>query len=70
MTAEITAPRRSAEHPDYQIECEEAIEDAVRELVDRIIITGWKPETVYAAVASVAVSLGIAYDEDPDPAYG
>lgn len=66
---EVPKPRPGIDgHPDYQIICEEAIEDAVRELIDRVIIAGWKPEVAFAAVSSVAHSLGIAYAEDPDPA--
>lgn len=64
----IPAPRRTDAHPDYQLDCEEAMDLEVRDLVDRLIHAGWRPETVFAALASVARHQAMAYAEDPDPA--
>lgn len=64
----ITPPRRTPDHPDYQLDCEEALDLAVRALVDEAIVAGWKPETVYEALGSLADNQRLAYDEDPDPA--
>lgn len=64
----ITPPRRTPDHPDYQLDCEEALDLAVRALVDEAIVAGWKPEVIYEALASVADNQRLAYDEDPDPA--
>lgn len=61
-------PPHDPTHPDYQLDCEEALDLAVRALVDEAIVAGWKPEVVYAALASVADNQRLAYDEDPDPA--
>lgn len=66
----ITAPTHPADHPDYQLDCEQAIDMAVGALVDEAIFAGWKPETVYAALVSVANNQRLAYDEDPDPSDG
>lgn len=67
---QIDSPRRQPDHPDYQLDLEEAIDLPLREFVDAVIQAGWKPETVFAAVESVARNQAIAYAEDPDPAYG
>lgn len=67
---QISGPVRSPDHPDYQLDCEEAIDLPLREFIDGVIQAGWKPETVFAAVESVARNQALAYAEDPDPAYG
>lgn len=64
----IASPRHKTNHPGYQQGCEEALDPAVRALVDEAIQAGWRPETVYEALGSVADNQRLAYDEDPDPA--
>lgn len=64
----ITPPRRTSDHPDYRLECEEALDLTVRALVDETIVAGWKPETVYEALGSLADNQRLAYNEDPDRA--
>lgn len=64
----ISSPVRPADHPDYRLDCQEAIDLAVRDLVDTVIQAGWEPLTVYAALKSVAIYQRLAYLEDPDPA--
>lgn len=60
-------PRRPA-YPDRQLECEEAVDIALRDLVDAAVTSGWKAEEVFEAIESVLASQRIAYAEDPDPA--
>lgn len=64
----IKAPVRPADHPDYRLDCEEAIDLSVRELVDEAIQAGWRPDTIYDALTSVDGNKKIAYGLDPDPA--
>ncbi len=64
----IDRPSRPGAHPDYQIDCEMALEDEFRALVDRAVQAGWTPLVVYAAMSSLADNQRIAYGEDPDPA--
>lgn len=65
---QIDGPKHPEDHEDYQLDCEEAIDLPLREFIDGVIQAGWRPETVYAAVQSVAHHQKLAYDEDPDPA--
>lgn len=60
--------RPDNERADYQIDCEMALEDEFRALVDAAVQSGWRPTTVYAAMASLAENQRLAYAEDPDPA--
>lgn len=54
MNARIPPPHRPVSGQDVLLECEHAIDDAVRELVDQIITAGWPPKTVYDAIKRVA----------------
>lgn len=58
MISDITSPKRSAEHADYQIELEEALDIPIRGLVDAAIQAGWSPLANDKAVQSVAVNQG------------
>ncbi|NHT78931.1 hypothetical protein G8E10_24845 [Rhizobiaceae bacterium CRRU44] len=64
---EITSPKIAADHPDYQISCEEALDLPARDLVDKAIQAGWSPRVIYKALQEVARNQALAYEEDPDP---
>lgn len=68
MTLSIPSPRKPMSDADAQIDCEQAIDVPVRDLVDAIIQAGWPPDIAYAALKSVAENQALAYMEDPDPA--
>lgn len=61
-------PRFASNHPDYQIECEQALEDGLRRLIDEAFQAGWRPSIVFDALASLVENQRLAYAEDPDPA--
>lgn len=65
---EISSPKLNTEHPDYQLSCEEALDIALRDIVDIAIEAGWAPWIVFKAIQSVAINQALAYEEDPDPA--
>jgi hypothetical protein len=54
--------------PDVTLECERAIDGAVRELVDKAVTAGWPPEAAFKAIRRVTERQASAYQEDPDPA--
>lgn len=64
---QISSPRHKADHPDYGLECQEALDLPARDLVDRAIQAGWSPRAVYRALEEVARNQALAYEEDPDP---
>lgn len=64
----IRPPRFDSTHPDYQLECEAAMEDAMRELIDVAGQAGWRPKAIFPALASLVENQRLAYAEDPDPA--
>lgn len=65
---EVARPSLRTDHPDSQLSCEQALDDPVRDLIDAAIVSGWPPETVFAAIKSVVANRERAYAEDPDPA--
>ncbi len=68
MTAFISSPRKPMSDVDMQMDCEIAIDNATRDLVDAIIQAGWPPKVAYSALKNVAKNQALAYEEDPDPA--
>ena len=68
MNVRIAPPQRPADAPDAALECEHAIDTAMREFVDRLITAGWQPETAFAAIKRVVGRQAAAYQKDPDPA--
>lgn len=64
----ISEPRHAATFPDYGLECEEALDLPLADLIDQAIGAGWEPRRVYKAVESLAKMQALAYEEDPDPA--
>ena len=64
---EIFSPKFEKSHPDYELECEEALDLHVQELIEDAVQAGWGPRTIFKAIAKVAAAKAIAYEEDPDP---
>ncbi|HEV7245670.1 MAG TPA: hypothetical protein VGN93_01620 [Shinella sp.] len=64
----IDSPKNPPELGDRQLECELALEDAMRQLVDDAVVAGWAPREVFAALRSLVGNQRDAYGEDPDPA--
>ncbi|WLR90954.1 hypothetical protein [Shinella zoogloeoides] len=64
---DILAPRHLPDHPDYNLDCQEALDLAVRDLVDQAVQKGWSTREVLRALKSVAENQALAYEEDPDP---
>jgi hypothetical protein len=64
----IIRPRQEGNYPDRSADCEEAMDTAIRGLVDLANNAGWKTSEVLAAIANAIVHQRIAYSEDPDPA--
>lgn len=50
----IRQPRFNPDHPDYVLECEEAMEFALNEVGDLAEANGWTPEAVDAAMLNLA----------------
>lgn len=50
----ITPPRLPANHPDQNIECQEALEDELSALIERAEAVGWKLDDITAAVIALA----------------
>jgi hypothetical protein len=68
MNAHIPRPSGQSRGDNALLECEEAVDVAVRDLVDQVISAGWPPWLAFAAIKSVAQHQAIAYQHDPDPA--
>jgi hypothetical protein len=63
----VPSPKHPKTHPDYAINCEEALDLPLQDLIDRAVQTGWDTRTVMVALQSVAFNRALAYEEDPDP---
>lgn len=63
-------PSYDSTHPEYLTACKEALDNAVRELVDLAIVSGWEPAAVFASLDQIVRNQKLAYAEDPDPANG
>ncbi len=66
MNVRISPPQKPTTDPDVALECEQAIDGAVRELVDHAIVAGWPPEAAFEAIKRAADRQAMAYHEDPD----
>jgi hypothetical protein len=65
---DIPSPKHPANHDDYQIECEHALDMPLRDLVDMATVAGWLPDRIFDALASLIENQRSAYAEDSDPA--
>lgn len=52
----IAAPKYGYNDPDYMLECEEALDVAVREIVDQATQAGWSTRRVLVALVQVAAN--------------
>lgn len=64
----IQSPVRPFTHAHRSIDCKNALELHVMDLIDRAAQAGWKPREVMEALAEVVANQQEAYEEDPDPA--
>ncbi|MEO9341051.1 hypothetical protein ABFT80_27045 [Mesorhizobium sp. SB112] len=62
----IRPPAFDSTHPEYLTACAEALDDAVRELVDLAIVSGWEPPAVFTSLDQIVSNQKLAYVEDPD----
>lgn len=66
----VPSPEHPKTHHDYAINCEEALDLPLQDLIDRAAQAGWNTRTVIVALHSLAWNRAIAYEEDPDPENG
>ena len=52
----IPPPKRHAPYPDRDIDCQQAIEAAFQELMERASAAGWRPVEIAEAVGQVAIA--------------
>lgn len=64
----IRRPLQPGIYPDRDIDCEEAMDIAVSELVDLASNAGWTIPEALDAIARVIPNQRKAYAVDPDPA--
>jgi len=62
--AQIRSPKTQPSDPDHSIECQEAMEDAFLELVNRGVKAGWNVEQVISAVIELADTQMVLRQED------
>lgn len=55
-------------HPDRDLACEEAMDYALRDIVDAANEAGWSTPELLSAIERVIPNMRKAYAEDPDPA--
>ena len=67
MNAPIRSPRIPMSDVDAQIDCETAIDTAVRQLIDEIMQAGWAPQVAFGALRDAVENQARAYAADPDP---
>ena len=68
MNVRISPPQQPTTDPGVTLECEHAIDGAVRALVDHAIVAGWPPEATFEAIKRVVDRQAVAYHQDSDPA--
>ncbi|HEY0120681.1 MAG TPA: hypothetical protein VGC14_02780 [Rhizobium sp.] len=64
----ISPPKIVIDHPDRDIECQEALSDAFIELTDRARAAGWLDQEVAAALGELADNwmLALIHNDDLD----
>ncbi|MEQ1950985.1 hypothetical protein [Mesorhizobium sp. CN2-181] len=63
MTGRVDPPKRMHDYPDRDIDCQQALEREVQELIARAQAAGWTFEDVGPAVGSLLWAHGRAMDE-------
>jgi hypothetical protein len=64
----MNSPRNIPDDHDRAMDCQEAVDMPLRELVDSMVVLGWKAPEVFDALEEVIKNERRAYDADPDPA--
>lgn len=44
--ADVSPPKRPSDHPDRQLDCEEAMEAAFQEVAEKAIAAGWAQQEI------------------------
>ncbi|NRP21833.1 hypothetical protein LPJGGPFB_05092 [Ensifer adhaerens] len=65
---DVPAPTRQAADPDYDVECQAALDAHLRALCDKAGMAGWDQRAILQAAGTIIERLGREYAEDPDPA--
>lgn len=64
----IIRPRQEGNYPDRTVDCEEAMDAALADVLDAGSNAGWTAPEMLDAIAKVVPCLRKAYEADPDPA--
>lgn len=64
----IIEPKAPGLYVDRDIDCEEAMDYAITDLLDRASAAGWSIPEALAAIERVIPNQRRAYEADPDPA--
>jgi hypothetical protein len=62
--ASMKRPRFDADHPDYGLELQEALESDLQDLIDRAFTAGWLADEIWPALRSLATSMELAAREN------
>ncbi|HEV7252668.1 MAG TPA: hypothetical protein VGN97_06170 [Mesorhizobium sp.] len=54
--SEIAGPKRGADHPDREIDCQEALEAQFQDLAERAEAAGWTAQEADTALLALAMS--------------
>ncbi|MDW5312980.1 hypothetical protein [Rhizobium sp. PL01] len=61
----IVGPTHSPDEPEYEFECQRALELEVLDLVDKAGQAGWETGAAFRALAEIVVNQALAYEQDP-----
>ncbi|PYE22680.1 hypothetical protein C8J32_11037 [Rhizobium sp. PP-CC-3A-592] len=64
---EIFSPKFAKDHPEYVLECEEAMDLPIQELIEEAVQAGRDNKTIFKVLAKLTGAKALAYEEDPDP---
>jgi hypothetical protein len=64
----ITPPKTAGLYVDRDVDCEEAMDYAITDLLDRASTVGWSIPEALAAIEREIPNQRKAYEADPDPA--
>ncbi|EDQ33973.1 hypothetical protein HPDFL43_05950 [Hoeflea phototrophica DFL-43] len=53
----VAAPRFAADHPDYCLECEEAVEPFLIGMIGHARDAGWEPSAIWPVLRSLVANL-------------
>jgi hypothetical protein len=60
----MRSPRFDANHPDYELELQEALEGDMQGLVDQALAAGWSEAAIWPALRSLATNMELAAGEN------